>query len=115
MNDPDFSKICLIWPERWRLFCMRIKRRVKERFLGRYLRRLYQLDFIAPNHTAEKDPLGAPIPDGTWSLTDTYRRYCVCLRREQLTGPLWRALMTAVISAAVSALVAWLTVHLSQK
>ena len=105
MTDIDFSKIQLLWPERWRLFVMRFKKRVKETFLGRYCRRLYVLGFISPNRTGEQDSFGDWIKDGTWSLTDDYFRFCVYHRQRFFDSAVWPSVVSAIVSLIVSYLV----------
>lgn len=38
-------------------------------------RKLYELDLIVKNHSDEVDPFGAPVPDGTYRLSEEYWRY----------------------------------------
>ena len=100
--ENDFSGIDLLRAERIRLFVMRFKRRVTEAFLGEYLRALYELDFIAPNHTDKVDGFGHPISDGTYSLTSKYARYRIHKRREFLYSNMLAGILSSIISAIIS-------------
>ena len=109
MDLVDLDKIELMPPERRRLFAMRFKKRVKAAFLGSYLQRLYEIDFIRRNHSEERDDFGAPLFDGTYSLTDTYFRYCIRRRRRFFEGSVWPCILSGVVSLIVSLIVAYIT------
>ena len=98
----DLDKIELRLSEKLRLFAMRFRRRVKESFLGRYFDHLYRVDFIRKNTSAEKDAFGAPIFDGTVSLTDTYFYYCIRRWRKFFEGSVWPCILSGVVSLVVA-------------
>ena len=108
MNTVDLDKIELLPPERRRLFAMRFRKRVKAAFLGAYLQHLSEIDFVRQNHTGEVDAFHAPIFDGTYSLTDTYFRYCIRRRRKFFEGSVWPCILSGVVSLIVSLIVSYL-------
>ena len=106
MKPVDLDKVELLWPETLRLFAMRFRRRVKAAFLGSYLEHMFDIDFVRGNVSEDRDPLGAPISDGTYSLTDTYYRYCARRRRKFFEGSVWPCILSGVVSLLVSYLAA---------
>ncbi len=102
MSCVDLDKIELIPPERRRLFAMRFKKRVKAAFLSRCLRHLHEIEFIRPNSAGERDADGYPLFDGTYSLTDTYFRYCIRRRRRFFEGSVWPCILSGVVSLIVA-------------
>jgi len=109
MQMPDFSKISLLWREKIRLRWLRIIRKAKPEYFGRFLEHLTSIEFIEQNHGAEKDAFGAPVPDGTYSLTLVYDWYRAYRRDRFFRGSLWPSIISAVVSAIVSPIAAYLT------
>lgn len=100
----DFTKDNLYLSERWLLFKLRFKGSAPRDYFGEHFTDLWEADFIAENLSAEKDPFGAYIPDGTYSLADKYYRYCVYRRIMLLRSSLWSALVSGAVSIAVTLL-----------
>lgn len=64
--------------ERWFLFLLRFKKKIKPRF---DVHPLASRGLIRPNASDERNEIGEVLTDGTYSLTDAGRRYFI-QRRE---------------------------------
>ena len=113
MEFPDYEKITLLWPEHWRLFVMRFKRRVAAAFLGPYARHLCEIDFIKKNQGEERDALNVPVWDGTYSLYHQYRRWCAYRRYRFFTGSVWPCILSGVVSLIVSLIVCYFQIKMT--
>lgn len=102
----DFSNINLKFTEKFKLFCMRFKKKVSEHFLGNDLMPLAALEFIRANHSIHKNEIGEYPPDGTFSLTDKYIRYCIYRRQKFFDSKIWPfviSIVTAIITSFITA------------
>lgn len=95
----DFDKLYLTIPERYKLFRLRFKRRVPKSYFKKYFDHLYQNDLIKSNPSDKLDSFNCPIPDGTYSLTMNYIRYCVFRRESYFRDlPNWIAILISTLS-----------------
>lgn len=108
MKTVDYSQIHLVSAERLRLFWLRVIRRARAKYFGRYLKNLLSIEFIAPNHSEDRDAFNAPIFDGTYSLTLTYYRWGVYRRDKFFLGSVWPCILSGVVSLVVSLIVTYL-------
>lgn len=79
----DFSKIVLTYEERFRLFTLIFVKKQCGDVHSAKLCRLFQYGLICPNYSSECDKFGQYLPDGTYSLSDSGKRYRIFLRRER--------------------------------
>lgn len=105
----DFALENLLPVEKRMLFRLRFRYRVPREFFGDRFDDLYQADFIRCNYSEEADPLGMPIPDGTYSLSNKYYRYIAFRRTRFFHGTLWPCLISGACSVLVSLIVSWIT------
>ena len=106
MYDYDFSNINLTISENFKLFCMRFKKKVTEHFLGDSCFYLLSIGFVKANHLSTKNSIGSHDPDGTFSLTEKYKRYCVYRRHKFFDNKIWPfiiSIATAIITAFITA------------
>ena len=102
----DFEKIHLLFGERISLLSFRFKRKQEESEI-KYFYQLYNVySFIERNYTSEEDSLGFPVDDGTFSLSETYKRYCVFRTQLFFRGSVWPAIVSGIISVITSVLLA---------
>lgn len=104
MND-EFDNINLYLVEKIKLFVMRFKKRVNEKFLGSSMKMLLDIRFITSDYPfidSVKTDVSCPT---SYSLTDRYFRYCVYRRRQFFDSKLW----PFVISIAASVITSILT------
>jgi len=100
----DFDFILLSVGERFKLFCMRFKKRVSKRFLGKHLDYPRAHGLIRANYSDEKNAIGEFLWDGIYSLTDLYRRY----RRYRRHVFYHSFALPIIISIATVAVLQWL-------
>ena len=104
MNE-DFSNINLYRKERFKLFCMRFRKCVSDKFLGESLYGLSRIKFIQAVYEFE-DAVATQHPKETfYQLTDRYFRYCVYRRNKFYDGKIWPfiiSIATSVITAIIS-------------
>lgn len=111
----DFDKINLLFSERFKLFLMRFKRRVSLAFLGKHAEYLLQIAFIAANYSGHQNEIGEDLPDGTFSLTEKYRRYIVYRHHEILKTIGNSVVFPIIVSVTASVITSILTVLLLQR
>ena len=101
----DFEKINLLKAEKRSLFLFHFKKKRIERKI-KYFHSLYhEYDFLQKNYSNEVDCFGSPVHDGTYSISDNYRRYKVFRRRKRLEIlPNWIAITISFFSLIVSIL-----------
>lgn len=110
----DFDNIVLNFKERFILFTLSIFRVRKGDVFSSSLHHLYQCDLIKQNYLPERDSLGQFIPDGTYSLSDSGRRYKIYLRRNRVhryLTPITVSVITTVVIDLLKHL--WLPVLLN--
>lgn len=111
----DFSKINLLFSEHFKLFLMRFKKRVSLKFLGNQAEYLLYIAFIKANYSEYKNEIGERLPDGTYSLTDKYRRYIVYRHNELMKAIANSIVFPIIVSVAASVITSILTVLLLQQ
>jgi hypothetical protein len=101
----DFNEIHLTLSERFKLFCLRIKKSVSESFLGSDLDYLLSVCFIKSNYLLNTtDAIGCPVPDGTYSLTEKYRRYLI-FRREKMFFSVLNSVVTPIVVSVITSVI----------
>lgn len=103
----DFSKIVLTRNERFLLFILAFKKKMTGDVHSRELSHLYLSDLICINYCDERDELNSPIPDGTFSLSDTGKRYKIYLRLER-----FHRYLTPVTVSVITTIVLYTLEHL---
>lgn len=96
--DYDFDKIFLTSKEILILTALKFKKKCTGNIYSKPYYQLFKYNFIAPNYYPEHGPEGESIPDGTFSITDTYRRYCIYQRKQRIH----RYLTPIAVSAATT-------------
>lgn len=104
----DFSRIVLTRNERFLLFLLAFKKKMPGDVHSGGLYHLYLSDLIQVNYSDKRDRLNTPIPDGTFSLSDTGRRYKIYLRRERFHRYLTPITVSAITTIALNILEHWL-------
>ena len=110
----NFDKILLTFREKLFLFSLRFRKRYKGNAYAAPCSKLCEYGLIAPNYKKTRGSEGEYIPDGTFSLTDTYWRYCIYSRRERFhryLTPIVVAFLTSIETNLLKEL--WLPVLLS--
>lgn len=110
----DFDNIVLDFKERFILFTLFISRVHKGDVFSPSLHHLYKCGLIKQNYLPERDSLGQFIPDGTYSLSDSGRRYKIYLRRNRVhryLTPITVSVITTVVIDLLKHL--WLPVLLN--
>ena len=97
----NFDNIDLNISERFKPFCMRIKKRVSERFLGNDRFYLLSIEFINHNYRKHTNHIGEAIPDGTFSLTEKYKRYLIRRRRE-INDAIFNSIITPGVVSVIT-------------
>lgn len=69
MNS-DFDEICLLFPEKFKLFCMRFKKTVTSGFLGKSEKPLMRYKLISSNYSFIDTTPSDEAPERTFSLTE---------------------------------------------
>lgn len=103
----DFDNIVLNIKERFILFTLSFFRVRKGDVFSPSLRHLYRSDLIQQNYLPEHDSIGQLIPDGTYSLSDSGRRYKIYLRRDRIhryLTPIVIAFLTTLATRSLEAL-----------
>ena len=80
-----FEKIKLTISERLILFYIKKKKKVK---FHKYPHKLISYGLIEQNYLSEVNSIGAPIPEGTYSLTDFALRYRLYRKERYFEGKL---------------------------
>lgn len=109
----DFTDINLKFSENFKLFCMRFKKKVSEHFLCRDLFPLTSIGFIKTNHLNKKNEIGKGIPDGTYSLTDKYIRYCIHRRHKFFDSKIWPFIISIATAIITSFITAYITSNIT--
>lgn len=94
----NYEFLLLKKSESLKLFIMRFKKRVNAKFLGASLDFLLSEMLIKPNHNKTKNIIGSCEPDGTFSLTDRYVRYCI-YKRNCFYNSFWCPLIVSIIAS----------------
>ena len=84
----NFDKIILTPKERFLLFTLRIQKKRKKDIWKAPYRQLHLYSLISPNYLPERGPEGESITDGTFSLSDNYKRYRAYRREQFFKGKL---------------------------
>ncbi len=99
----SFDKIHLLSKEKRSLFSFRFQKRKPENKIKCYATLYFEYHFIEQNFTGKKDDMGCDIFDGTYSISDNYRRYKIYLRKKRISSlPNWFAILISLISLSVS-------------
>lgn len=102
----DFENVILTFEEKKILFFMRFRSNMPEENIGNSLRTLRDYRFIVPNLN-KIDSMGQTCSDGTYHLTDTYRRYRIYLRRQRFHRYLTPITVSAATTAVLHILEQW--------
>lgn len=94
----DFDKIVLTLKEKWILAALKLQTKRTGNVYSNPYRQLFEYGFIAQNYIPERGSEGESIPDGTFSLTDAYKRYCIYQRKQRIH----RYLTPIVVSTATT-------------
>lgn len=98
-----FEDIYLTLSEKLSLFSFHFHKRKKRERIKHFQKLYYDYDFICENHGTELDPFNHPIHDGTYSLSDRYRRYKIWRRKQRFNSlPNWLAILISLASLALS-------------
>lgn len=98
-----YDNVNLMFKEKLSLFSFHFKKRKMEKEIKCYYTLYFKYKFIDQNYEDEPDEMGCPIFDGTYSISDNYRRYKIYLRRKRIEHlPNWLAIIISLISLAVS-------------
>lgn len=107
MIENDFSNIHLTNKERRLLWYMRYFRKYYTRQkLKDSCDDLLQAEFIREIPSNRLDGFNHPIGTGKYSITDRYIRYCLYRRDQFLSGSVWPAILSGLVSLLVSFLIA---------
>nr|DAO43358.1 MAG TPA: hypothetical protein [Caudoviricetes sp.] len=94
----DYNKIILTAKEKLFLFSLRFLTKHKWHIDSPQLKPLFTYKLISINYLPDNGPEPRPVPDGTLSLTDIYKRYCIYQRRQRI----YRYLTPIAVSAATT-------------
>lgn len=104
----NFENINLLFPEKVKLFCMRFKKHVSEKFLGSSARMLVGIHFVTATYPLCDITPAKTRPKVTYSLTDRYYRYCVYRRRKFFDSKVWPLVISVLASIITSIITTWL-------
>ena len=96
----NFEDILLTNKEKLILFSLRFHKRQEGNIYAPPYNQLFRYDFISPNYYPERGPEGEDLPDGTFSLTDTYKRYRIYIRKQRI-----HRYMTPIVVSSVTTVV----------
>mgnify|MGYP006977005195 CR=1 FL=1 len=82
MPTRDYSNINLRFSEKAKLFIMRFKNQVTEKFLGSSVKLLLDIRFIKSNYSFADTTRNKKSTPALYSLTDRYYRYCIFRRHK---------------------------------
>lgn len=100
-----YEDVHLLLNEKLSLFSFCFQKRKSENKIKCYYSLYFDYKFIEQNYEKELDEMGCPIFDGTYSISDNYKRYKVFLRKKRLSMlPNWVAIFISLISLSVSIL-----------
>lgn len=105
MPTRDYSNINLRFSEKTKLFIMRFKKQVTEKFLGSSVKLLLDIRFIKSNYPfidTTQNKKSVPV---LYSLTDRYYRYCIFRRHKFFDSKVWPLIisaLTAVITSVIT-------------
>lgn len=102
----DYDKIILTCKERFILLHMRLLGTVSKDFLGDSADILLEYGLIVPNYDAVND-LGSNCFDGTYRLSDTYKRFCKYSRRQTMHRYLTPIAVSAATTVVLHILQQW--------
>lgn len=80
----NYDKIILTSNEKFILVTLRFKKKRTGNIYSSKYSPLLKYGLIAPNYFPNPGSEGERIPDGTFSLTDTYKRYCIYQRKQRI-------------------------------
>lgn len=101
----NFDNINLLPGEKFSLFLFNFKKKRIEEKIKHFHSLYYEYQFIDSNKSDSVDGFGAPIPDGTYSVSIKYLRYKVYLRRKRFESlPNWVAIVISLFSLIVTSL-----------
>ena len=101
----DFEHIQLSIIERVKLAIMRLKKSVGSSYLGKSKDYFFECGLIRANHKKTRNIIGEFEQDGTYSLTDKYRRFIRYRRHIFLKGTVY----SIVVSLVTTGLTLWLS------
>ena len=102
----DFDTICLLPSEKFKLFCMRFKKTVARKFLGKSEKPLLRYKLISSNYSfVDTTPCDKPS-ECTFTLTEKYFRYCAYRRKKFFDSKLWPLVISVVASIITSLITA---------
>lgn len=102
----DYDKIILTYQEHFLLFHMRFIKTVSDEFLGDSADILLEYGLIVPNYDAVND-LGSNCFDGTYRLSDTYKRFRKYSRRQTIHRYLTPITVSAATTVVLHILQQW--------
>lgn len=108
----DFDEICLLFPEKFKLFCMRFKKTVTSGFLGKSEKPLMGYKLISSNYSFVDTIPADEAPERTFSLTEKYFRYCAYRRKKFFDSKLWPliiSIVASVITSLITTRLLWLS------
>jgi hypothetical protein len=97
----DYEKIILTRKERLILFNLRFMKRCEGNVYSASLQKLYKYGLISPNYFPEQGSEGEFIPDGTYSLTDEYKRLRIYESKQRIhryITPITLAAVTTIVT-----------------
>lgn len=99
----NYDNINLMFKEKLSLFSFIFKKRKIEKEIKCFHSIYFEYKFIKQNYENEPDKMGCLIFDGTYSISDNYRRYKIHCRKKRFEHlPNWIAILISLISLAVS-------------
>ena len=104
----NFENINLLFPEKVKLFCMRFKKHVSEKFLGSSARMLVGIHFVTATYPFCDITPATTRPQATYSLTNRYYRYCAYRRRKFFDSKVWPLVISVLASIITSIITTWL-------
>lgn len=101
----DYSKITLIFRERFKLFVMRFIHPVSVKFIGKdcyNLEHVYK--FIYSDYEFNDTLKNKNAPSTSYYLTDNYRRYRTWKRKQFYDTKVWQ-LIISIVAAVIASLI----------
>lgn len=98
----SYENIILTFKEKYLLFFLRFKHKAVDSYFNGSFYTLIEYQLIKRNYKSKGSESGASIPDGTYSLTDKYFRYCAYRRKKFFDSKLWPLIISVVASIITS-------------
>lgn len=98
----SYENIILTFKEKYLLFFLRFKHKAVDSYFNGSFYTLIEYQLIKRNYKSKRSESGASIPDGTYSLTDKYFRYCAYRRQKFFDSKLWPLIISVVASIITS-------------